>query len=80
MNRINVLVYPDRTGKSGAGTEYHFNLVEIIQSPRCPNVNFRHFPNGNELAPGNYSCAVEFSSGQDGKLHPRFNDFKKDLV
>lgn len=72
-----VFLFAPQTGTSKAGKSYVYQQVQIVQSPRRPDVMTRHFANSEAeaLAPGKYEVDIYFRDTPTG-LRPVFENFK----
>lgn len=73
-----VFVFAAQTATSKAGKAYTFQQIQIVQSPRRPDVMSRHFVNSeaDALEPGKYEADIYFRDTPTG-LRPIFENFVK---
>lgn len=73
-----VFLFAVQSAISKAGKPYFFQQVQIVQSPRRPDVMTRHFVNSEAeaLEPGKYEADVYFRDSAAG-LRPGFENFVK---
>ncbi len=72
-----VFVFASQTATSKAGKPYAYQQIQIVQSPKRPDVMSRHFVNSEAeaLAPGKYTVDIYFRDTPTG-LRPVFENFQ----
>lgn len=73
-----VFVFAAQSATSKAGKPYSYQQVQIVQSPKRPDVMSRHFiaDEAESLEPGKYNVDIYFRDTPTG-LRPVFENFKK---
>lgn len=74
---MKVFVFQSQNSISKAGKPYIFQPVQIVQSPKHPDVMSRRFvaTEAEVLKPGTYECEFHFRDTPTG-LRPVFENFK----